>query len=95
MRGAKKILRKGTDGFEYEWAEGKMSPWDYQNRPSRTIITSLTTLIALSCLFLFGGEVIKSFAFSMIIGVIIGTYSSIYVAVPTLLLFKFRPEEEE
>ena len=62
---------------------------------SRTIITSLTTLIALTCLYFFGGEVIKPFAFTMIIGVIIGTYSSIFIAVPTLLIFKFRPQEED
>ena len=65
------------------------------NTLSRTIITSLTTLIALICLYLFGGEVIKPFAFTMIIGVIIGTYSSIFIAVPTLLIFKFRPQEED
>ena len=57
---------------------------------SRTIITSLTTLVALLSLFFLGGEVIKLFSLTMIIGVLIGTYSSIYVAVPTLLLFKFR-----
>tara|TARA_Y100000590_G_C15731031_1_gene1017030 strand:+ start:1238 stop:2134 length:897 start_codon:yes stop_codon:yes gene_type:complete len=65
------------------------------NTLSRTIMTSLTTLIALLSLFIFGGEVIKPFAFTMIIGVIIGTYSSIFIAVPTLLLFKFRPQEED
>ena len=65
------------------------------NTLSRTIMTSLTTLIALSCLYILGGQVIKPFAFTMIIGVIIGTYSSIFIAVPTLLLFKFRPEEED
>jgi len=65
------------------------------NTLSRTIMTSLTTLIALFSLYIFGGEVIKPFAFVMIIGVIIGTYSSIYIAVPTLLIFKFRPQEED
>ena len=65
------------------------------NTLSRTIITSMTTLIALISLFIFGGEVIRPFAFAMIIGVMIGTYSSIYIAVPTLLLFKFRPQEDE
>ena len=65
------------------------------NTLSRTIMTSLTTLLALLCLFFLGGEVIKPFAFTMIIGVLIGTYSSIFIAVPTLLLFKFRPQEEE
>ena len=65
------------------------------NTLSRTIMTSLTTLIALFSLYIFGGEVIKPFAFAMIIGVIIGTYSSIYIAVPTLLIFKFRPQDDE
>ena len=65
------------------------------NTLSRTIMTSLTTLIALISLYIFGGEVIKPFAFTMIIGVIVGTYSSIYIAVPTLLIFKFRPQEED
>jgi len=65
------------------------------NTLSRTIMTSITTLIALACLFIFGGHVIKPFAFAMIIGVLIGTYSSMFVAVPTLLLFKFRPQDDE
>ena len=65
------------------------------NTLSRTIMTSLTTLLALFSLFLFGGEVIKPFALTMIIGVIIGTYSSVFIAVPTLLIFKFRPQEDE
>ena len=65
------------------------------NTLSRTIMTSMTTLLALLSLFIFGGEVIKPFAFTMIVGVIIGTYSSIWIAVPSLLLFKFRPQEDE
>lgn len=52
---------------------------------SRTIMTSVTTLIALTALFIFGGEVIRSFTFAMIFGIIIGTYSSIYVAAPVLM----------
>ena len=65
------------------------------NTLSRTVMTSLTTLIALICLYIFGGEVIKPFAIAMIIGILIGTYSSIFIAVPTLLIFKFRPQEED
>ncbi len=65
------------------------------NTLSRTIMTSLTTLLALVSLFTFGGEVIRPFALTMIIGVIIGTYSSVFIAVPTLLIFKFRPQDEE
>ncbi|MEA1882198.1 MAG: protein translocase subunit SecF [Candidatus Marinimicrobia bacterium] len=52
---------------------------------SRTIITSLTTFLVVFVLFLFGGEVIHNFAFAMIIGVIVGTYSSIYIASPIVV----------
>ncbi|MBT4889533.1 MAG: protein translocase subunit SecF [Rhodospirillales bacterium] len=52
---------------------------------SRTVMTSLTTLIALTALYFLGGAVIKDFSFAMIFGVIIGTYSSICLAVPALL----------
>jgi preprotein translocase SecF subunit len=65
------------------------------NTLSRTVMTSLSTLIALISLYIFGGAVIKPFAFAMIVGVIIGTYSSIFIAVPTLLIFKFRPQDED
>ena len=53
---------------------------------SRTIVTSLTTLLVLAALFIFGGEVIHGFSLAMIIGVIVGTYSSIYVASSSLLM---------
>ncbi len=55
------------------------------NSLSRTIITSLTTFFVVLVLWLFGGEVIHNFAFAMIIGVIVGTYSSIYVASPIVV----------
>ena len=51
---------------------------------SRTLITSVTTLLALFSIFIFGGAILKGFSFAMIIGVIIGTYSSIFVATPLL-----------
>ena len=54
---------------------------------SRTIITSVTTLLALISIFILGGEILRGFAFAMIIGVLIGTYSSIYVATPILKYF--------
>lgn len=60
---------------------------------SRTILTSVTTLLALLSLFFFGGEVIQSFTFAMIFGVLIGTYSSVFIAAPILILFKLRPED--
>ena len=53
---------------------------------SRTIITSLTTLLALFSIYIFGGEILKGFSLAMILGVIFGTYSSIYIANPVLIL---------
>jgi len=51
---------------------------------SRTLITSVTTLLALISIYIFGGEILKGFSFAMIVGVIVGTYSSIFVATPIL-----------
>jgi len=73
-----RIMRKGT-------------PEDVVNRSinqtlSRTLMTSLTTLLVLMALFIFGGELIHGFATALIIGVIVGTYSSIYVATSTALM---------
>jgi len=55
---------------------------------SRTIITSVTTLLALLSIFIFGGAILKGFSFAMILGVLIGTYSSIYIANPILVKLK-------
>jgi len=55
---------------------------------SRTIITSLTTLLALVSIFVLGGEILRGFSFAMILGVVIGTYSSTFVASPVLNYFK-------
>ncbi len=55
---------------------------------SRTIITSVTTLLALTSIYLFGGEILKGFSLAMILGVILGTYSSIFIANPLLVFFK-------
>ncbi len=57
---------------------------------SRTTLTSVTTLLALFALWMFGGEVIRSFTLAMIFGIVIGTYSSIFLAAPFLILFKLR-----
>lgn len=57
---------------------------------SRTILTSLTTLVVVVALFVLGGGIIHDFAFAMIVGVFIGTYSSIYVASPILLAWQGR-----
>jgi preprotein translocase subunit SecF len=55
---------------------------------SRTILTSGTTMVVLLALFIFGGDIINDFAMTMIIGVLVGTYSSIYVASPILLAWE-------
>ena len=55
---------------------------------ARTIITSVTTLLALLSIFILGGEILRGFSFAMILGVLIGTYSSIFVASPILKTFK-------
>jgi len=55
---------------------------------TRTIITSVTTLLALVSIYILGGEILRGFSFAMILGVIIGTYSSIFVASPVLKFFK-------
>ena len=55
---------------------------------SRTIITSITTLLALISIYILGGEILRGFSFAMILGVIIGTYSSMFVASPILKFFR-------
>ena len=55
------------------------------NVMTRTLITSFTTLIVVIVLFLFGGEVLRGFSFALIMGIVIGTYSSIYIATPIVI----------
>ncbi|MBL4711218.1 MAG: protein translocase subunit SecF, partial [Gammaproteobacteria bacterium] len=60
---------------------------------SRTLVTSLTTLLVLFALFFFGGEIIHGFAMALIIGVIVGTYSSIYIASSTLMVMNIHKQD--
>lgn len=55
---------------------------------SRTVVTSLTTLFVVVVLFIFGGEVLKGFSFALIVGIILGTYSTLFIAVPLLVDLK-------
>lgn len=57
---------------------------------SRTIITSLTTLVVVTILFFFGGEVLRSFAFALIVGIVIGTYSSLFIASPFVVEWQLK-----
>lgn len=63
------------------------------NTLSRTIVTSGTTLLVVMVLFIFGGEVLRGFAFALIIGIVIGTYSSIYVASPVVVELRDRVQK--
>lgn len=62
---------------------------------ARTVLTSSTTLLAALALALFGGEVIKGFSWSLVFGIVVGTYSSIYISAPTLIYLKIRQEEKQ
>jgi preprotein translocase subunit SecF len=59
---------------------------------ARTVLTSSTTLLAALALAIFGGEVIRGFSWSLVFGIVVGTYSSIYISAPTLIYLKIRPE---
>jgi preprotein translocase subunit SecF len=91
-------MRKGTkDGFDV------LVNRSITEVLRRTVVTSLTTLLVLLALFFIGGEVIHDFSLTLCLGVVIGTYSSIFVASPLLFLWKGRgdkvaaspPEEAE
>lgn len=62
---------------------------------NRTIITSLTTFVVVLMLFLLGGEVIKYFAFALMVGVVVGTYSSIFVASPIMAFLELRAQAKQ
>ena len=75
-----------------------MSQYDLLNKSindilSRTILTGLTTLLASVALFIFGGDTLRSFSFTIVWGVIVGTYSSIYVSSTLLNLFNLRASQ--
>ena len=60
---------------------------------SRTVLTSLTTFFVVLTLFLFGGEIIKPFSFTLLVGIIVGTYSSIFIASPLLIWLGFKIDD--
>ncbi|KAF0217734.1 MAG: preprotein translocase subunit [Geobacteraceae bacterium] len=62
---------------------------------SRTIVTSITTFLAAVSLFLFGGEVIHDFAFALVVGIVVATYSSIFVASPIVAMWESRAAENK
>ncbi|NOZ62281.1 MAG: protein translocase subunit SecF [Calditrichaeota bacterium] len=62
---------------------------------SRTILTSLTTFLVVVILFFFGGEVIHNFSFALVVGVIVGTYSSVFIASPVVVEWKLKRERDK
>jgi preprotein translocase subunit SecF len=75
----------------------KETPQEIMNRSinqtlPRTILTSLTTLLVLVSLFIFGGDIIHNFSIALILGVVIGTYSSIFIASPSVLMLGISRE---
>jgi preprotein translocase subunit SecF len=62
---------------------------------SRTVLTSLTTFVVVIILYIFGGEVIHNFAFALLVGVIVGTYSSIFVASPIVVAWQLNREKKK
>lgn len=77
------------------WSNEKLINYSLNQTLSRTLMTSVTTLIALLAIYLFGGAVLGGFALAMIWGVLIGTYSSIYVASALLTRFNLRPDDDD
>ncbi|HDP99267.1 MAG TPA: protein translocase subunit SecF [bacterium] len=62
---------------------------------SRTVLTSATTFVVVGILFVFGGEVIHNFSFALVIGIIIGTYSSVFIASPVVVEWKLKAEQKK
>jgi preprotein translocase SecF subunit len=66
---------------------------------SRTIMTSSTTLMVVLCLFLFGGQVLSGFSYSLLVGILIGTYSSVFIASPifvdiSLIMLRYQKKKK-
>ena len=62
---------------------------------SRTINTSLTMILVLAIMFIFGGESIRGFIFAMLVGIVVGTYSSLFIATPVLVDTLSKKDKEE
>lgn len=86
-------IREYTNLFKTE-AYDDIVNRSINNTLSRTLVTSGTTLLVVATLFIFGGEVLKGFAFALIIGIMIGTYSSIFVASPVVVELKHYADEK-
>lgn len=85
-------IRENSNIFKTETFENMVNK-SINNTLSRTVVTSLTTLFVVTILFIFGGEVLKGLSFALIIGVILGTYSSIFVASALLVDLQLKTKK--
>jgi len=69
---------------ERGWRAGENTNLALNSTLSRTLNTSLTTLVVLLAIFIFGGESLRGFMFAMIVGIVVGTYSSLFIATPIM-----------
>lgn len=81
------LTEKGKSALEPGEEKNRIINYALNSTLSRTMITSLTTFFVLVAIFFFGGEVIRSFSFALLIGIVIGTYSSICIATPVVIDF--------
>jgi len=79
----------------YSWPLNKKINQALDTTLSRTLNTSLTTLITLIAIFIFGGESIRGFVFALIVGVIVGTYSSLFIATPVMYDLTNKTDEKK
>jgi SecD/SecF fusion protein len=77
-----------------KWQLGETVNGALNSTLSRTLNTSLTTLLVLLAIFIFGGESIRGFMFALIIGVLVGTYSSVFIATPVMFDTQAKKQEE-
>ncbi|MFT6959802.1 MAG: SecD/SecF fusion protein [Polaribacter sp.] len=82
-------------GIHPKWKYGKVVDKALSSTLGRTINTSLTTLLVMLVIFSFGGDSIKGFMFALIVGVVVGTYSSLFVATPIMYDTSKKEEIEE
>ena len=87
-------IREFTNLFKTE-AYNKVVNRSVNTTLSRTVVTSCTTLLVVATLFIFGGEVLRGFAFAMIFGILIGTYSSVFVATPVVVELHARAPRQK
>ena len=87
-------IREFTNLFKTE-SYNKVVNRSVNTTLSRTVVTSCTTLLVVATLFIFGGEVLRGFAFAMIFGILIGTYSSVFVATPVVVELHARVPQQK